>query len=60
MNCFFINFVSDSGYIHKAVLLQSGAHIIEEVQVFEQPQLVKSLKLSISKVHSEMDIYYII
>uniref|UniRef100_A0A3Q3R837 Sema domain-containing protein n=1 Tax=Monopterus albus TaxID=43700 RepID=A0A3Q3R837_MONAL len=41
--------LTESGYLHKAVLLQSGAHIIEEVQVFEQPQLVKSLKLSISK-----------
>ncbi|XP_037329287.2 semaphorin-4A isoform X1 [Pungitius pungitius] len=39
--------LTESGYLHKAVLLQSGAHIIEEVQVFEQPQLVKSLKLSI-------------
>ncbi|XP_034561082.1 semaphorin-4A isoform X1 [Notolabrus celidotus] len=39
--------LTESGYLHKAVLLQSGAHIIEEVQVFEQPQPVKSLKLSI-------------
>lgn len=48
---FLTNFLSESGYLHKAVLLQSGAHIIEEVQVFEQPQPVKSLKLSIPKVH---------
>ncbi|XP_040044846.2 semaphorin-4A [Gasterosteus aculeatus] len=41
--------LTESGYLHKAVLLQSGAHIIEEVQVFEQPQPVKSLKLSIPK-----------
>ncbi|KAM8767385.1 semaphorin-4A isoform 1-T2 [Acanthopagrus schlegelii] len=41
--------LTESGYIHKTVLLQSGAHIIEEVQVFEQPQPVKSLKLSTSK-----------
>ncbi|XP_068455240.1 semaphorin-4B isoform X2 [Clinocottus analis] len=41
--------LTESGYLHKSVLLQSGAHIIEEVQVFKQPQLVKSLKLSIPK-----------
>ncbi|KAM9307155.1 semaphorin-4A [Pholidichthys leucotaenia] len=41
--------LSESGYLHKAVLLQSGAHIVEEVQVFEQPQPVKSLKLSVPK-----------
>nr|XP_046273937.1 semaphorin-4A [Scatophagus argus]XP_046273938.1 semaphorin-4A [Scatophagus argus] len=41
--------LTESGYIHKAVLLQSGAHIIEEVQVFEHPQPIKSLKLSVSK-----------
>ncbi|KAK5854527.1 hypothetical protein PBY51_004713 [Eleginops maclovinus] len=41
--------LTDSGYLHKAVLLQSGAHIIEEVQVFEQPQPIKSLKLSTAK-----------
>uniref|UniRef100_A0A3Q4BB46 Sema domain-containing protein n=1 Tax=Mola mola TaxID=94237 RepID=A0A3Q4BB46_MOLML len=41
--------LTESGYIHKAVLLQGGAHIIEEVQVFKQPQIIKSLKLSTSK-----------
>ncbi|KAA8586096.1 hypothetical protein FQN60_007665, partial [Etheostoma spectabile] len=41
--------VKESGYLHKAVLLQSGAHLVEEIQVFEQPQPVKSLKLSIPK-----------
>ncbi|XP_069032777.1 semaphorin-4A isoform X2 [Embiotoca jacksoni] len=41
--------LTETGYLHKVVLLQSGAHIIEEVQVFEQPQPVKSMKLSISK-----------
>lgn len=45
--------VSESGYLQKVVLLQRGPHIIEEVQVFEQPQPVKSLKLSILKVHTE-------
>lgn len=41
--------LTESGYLQKVVLLQRGAHIIEEVQVFEQPQPVKSLKLSILK-----------
>ncbi|XP_053189732.1 semaphorin-4B isoform X2 [Scomber japonicus] len=41
--------LTESGYLHKVVLLQSGAHIIEEIQVFEKPQPVKSLKLSIPK-----------
>ncbi|XP_065327518.1 semaphorin-4A [Pelmatolapia mariae] len=41
--------LTESGYLHKAVLLLRGAHIIEEIQVFEQPQPVKSLKLSIPK-----------
>ncbi|XP_044191011.1 semaphorin-4A isoform X1 [Thunnus albacares] len=41
--------LTESGYLHKVVLLQSGTHIIEEVQVFEKPQPVKSLKLSIPK-----------
>ncbi|XP_041868195.1 semaphorin-4A [Melanotaenia boesemani] len=41
--------LTEAGQLHKAVLLQSGVHIIEEVQVFEQPQPVKNLKLSIPK-----------
>ncbi|XP_061122729.1 semaphorin-4A [Syngnathus typhle] len=41
--------LTESGYLHKAVLLQSGAHVVEEVQVFLKPQPVKSLKLSIPK-----------
>ncbi|XP_071355598.1 semaphorin-4A isoform X2 [Trachinotus anak] len=41
--------LTESGYLHKSVLLQTGTHIIEEVQVFEQPQPVKSLKLSVPK-----------
>ncbi|XP_039858572.1 semaphorin-4A isoform X1 [Simochromis diagramma] len=41
--------LTESGYLHKAVLLLRGAHIIEEIQVFEQPQPVRSLKLSIPK-----------
>lgn len=38
-----------SGYLHKVVLLQSGPHIIEEVQMFEKPQPVTSMKLSATK-----------
>ncbi|XP_063041589.1 semaphorin-4A isoform X2 [Engraulis encrasicolus] len=41
--------LTDVGYLHKTVLLDSGAHIIEEVQVFEYPQAVKNLLLSVSK-----------
>lgn len=41
--------LTDSGYLHKTVLLEGGAHIIEEVQVFRQPQPVKNLLLSMSK-----------
>ncbi|KAM9737205.1 semaphorin-4A [Menidia menidia] len=41
--------LTEAGLLHKAVLLQSGPHIIEEITVFEQVQPVKSLKLSIPK-----------
>ncbi|XP_055013254.1 semaphorin-4B isoform X2 [Boleophthalmus pectinirostris] len=35
-----------TGLIHKVVLLQTGPHIIEEIQVFKQPQTITSMKLS--------------
>ncbi|KAI1901433.1 hypothetical protein AGOR_G00034390 [Albula goreensis] len=41
--------LAESGFLHKVVLLDQGPHIIEEVQVFQQPQAVKNLLLSISK-----------
>ncbi|XP_026096693.1 semaphorin-4A-like isoform X2 [Carassius auratus] len=41
--------LTESGYLHKAVLLKNGAHIIEEIQVFHQPQPVKNLLLSVTK-----------
>lgn len=41
--------LTESGFLHKTVLLKKGAHIIEEIQVFRQPQMVKSLLLSVSK-----------
>ncbi|XP_068615986.1 semaphorin-4B-like, partial [Brachionichthys hirsutus] len=40
---------SESGYMHKAVLLRRGVHVVEEVQVFKQPQPVRSMKLSVAK-----------
>ncbi|KAK0133554.1 Semaphorin-4B [Merluccius polli] len=41
--------LTDAGYLHKAVLLEKGAHIIEEVQVFQKPQPIKNMQLSASK-----------
>uniref|UniRef100_A0A671NCX8 Semaphorin-4A-like n=1 Tax=Sinocyclocheilus anshuiensis TaxID=1608454 RepID=A0A671NCX8_9TELE len=41
--------LTESGYLHKAVLLKNRAHIIEEIQVFHQPQPVKNLLLSVTK-----------
>ncbi|KAB5517711.1 hypothetical protein PHYPO_G00170360 [Pangasianodon hypophthalmus] len=41
--------LTESGYLHKAVLLEGRAHIIEEIQVLRQPQRVKNLLLSVSK-----------
>ncbi|KFO32294.1 Semaphorin-4G [Fukomys damarensis] len=35
------------GWIHKAVVLASGMHIIEETQVFRQPQSVENLVISL-------------
>ncbi|KAG5271330.1 hypothetical protein AALO_G00178530 [Alosa alosa] len=40
--------LSESGYLHKVVLLKSGPHIIEEIQVFRSPQTVKNIILSAS------------
>ncbi|XP_016400057.1 semaphorin-4A-like isoform X1 [Sinocyclocheilus rhinocerous] len=41
--------LTESGFLHKAVLSENRAHIIEEIQVFHQPQPVKNLLLSVSK-----------
>ncbi|XP_029283507.1 semaphorin-4B-like [Cottoperca gobio] len=38
--------LTESGFLHKVVLLGRGAQVIEEIQVFTQPQLVKSIVLS--------------
>lgn len=41
--------LTESGYLHKVVLVQSGPFIIEEVQVFQRPQPVLSMQLSEAK-----------
>ncbi|KPP75675.1 hypothetical protein Z043_105060 [Scleropages formosus] len=41
--------LTESGFLHKTVLLDKGPHIIEEVQVFRNPQRVKNIFLSITK-----------
>ncbi|XP_042345768.1 semaphorin-4A-like [Plectropomus leopardus] len=41
--------LTESGFLHKVVLLERGVHFIEEIQVFAQPQVVKSIVLSSSK-----------
>ncbi|KAM9852017.1 semaphorin-4A [Aulostomus maculatus] len=41
--------LSESGFLHKVVLTDRGAQVIEEIQVFTQPQLIKNIVLSPSK-----------
>ncbi|XP_060937608.1 semaphorin-4A-like [Limanda limanda] len=41
--------LTESGFLHKMVFLDRGARFIEEIQVFTQPQLVKSIVLSSTK-----------
>ncbi|NWI11404.1 SEM4G protein, partial [Crypturellus soui] len=41
------------GWIHKAVVLDSGVHIIEELQVFREPQPVETLVIS----HAQRSLY---
>ncbi|KAM9282570.1 LOW QUALITY PROTEIN: semaphorin-4G [Cariama cristata] len=41
------------GWIHKAVVIGSGIHIVEEVQVFRDPQPVESLVIS----HAQRSLY---
>uniref|UniRef100_A0A3B4VE88 Semaphorin-4B-like n=1 Tax=Seriola dumerili TaxID=41447 RepID=A0A3B4VE88_SERDU len=41
--------LTESGFLHKVVLFDRGSRVIEEIQVFTQPQLVKSLALSSTK-----------
>uniref|UniRef100_A0A9J8A300 Sema domain-containing protein n=1 Tax=Cyprinus carpio carpio TaxID=630221 RepID=A0A9J8A300_CYPCA len=41
--------LTESGFLHKVVLLVKGPHIIEEIQIFKEPQTVKNILLSTSK-----------
>ncbi|XP_013877691.1 semaphorin-4A [Austrofundulus limnaeus] len=41
--------LTETGFLHKVVLLDQGPHVIEEIRVFTEPQLVQSLVLSSSK-----------
>ncbi|XP_048880474.1 semaphorin-4A-like [Brienomyrus brachyistius] len=41
--------LTESGFLHKVVLLEKGPHVIEETQVFKRPQSVKNVLLSITK-----------
>ncbi|XP_052473957.1 semaphorin-4A-like [Carassius gibelio] len=41
--------LTESGFLHKVVLLVKGPHIIEEIQIFKAPQTVKNILLSTSK-----------
>uniref|UniRef100_A0A8C3SSG1 Semaphorin 4A n=1 Tax=Chelydra serpentina TaxID=8475 RepID=A0A8C3SSG1_CHESE len=40
---------TDQGFLHKAVALASGAHIIEEIQLFKDPEPVQNLLFSPGK-----------
>ncbi|KAG8435355.1 hypothetical protein GDO86_013350 [Hymenochirus boettgeri] len=37
---------TDNGWIHKAVVIKSSVHIIEEIQVFKDPQPIENLVIS--------------
>ncbi|XP_043117219.1 semaphorin-4A isoform X2 [Puntigrus tetrazona] len=41
--------LTESGFLHKVVLLAKGPHVIEEIQIFKQPHTVKNILLSTSK-----------
>ncbi|XP_029359206.1 semaphorin-4A-like [Echeneis naucrates] len=41
--------LTESGFLHKVVLFDQGSQVIEEIQVFTKPQLVKSIVLSSTK-----------
>uniref|UniRef100_G3SX85 Sema domain-containing protein n=1 Tax=Loxodonta africana TaxID=9785 RepID=G3SX85_LOXAF len=42
-------FNASDGWIHKAVVLGSGMHIIEEIQVLREPQSVENLVISLTQ-----------
>ena len=41
---------SDEGWLHKAVEIEGQLHIIEELQLFEEPQPVTALLISAKQV----------
>ncbi|XP_041843014.1 semaphorin-4B-like [Melanotaenia boesemani] len=41
--------LTESGFLHKVALFDQGARVIEEIQVFTQPQLIKNIIFSSSK-----------
>lgn len=41
---------SDEGWLHKAVEIEGQLHIIEELQLFEEPQPVNALLISAKQV----------
>ncbi|MBN3300343.1 SEM4A protein, partial [Amia calva] len=41
--------LTETGFLHKAVLLSGGPHIIEEIQLFKEPQAVENIVLSVKK-----------
>ncbi|TSK72161.1 Semaphorin-4D [Bagarius yarrelli] len=40
---------TDKGFLHKSVVFEGGSHIIEEIQLLENPQPIKTLLLSTKK-----------
>lgn len=53
-------FSSESGFLHKVVLLVKGPHIIEEIQIFKEPQTVKNILLSTSKVFLSLFVFFLL
>ncbi|KAM6995523.1 semaphorin-4A-like [Tautogolabrus adspersus] len=41
--------LTESGFLHKVIMFDGGARVVEEIQVFTEPQPVKSLVLSSEK-----------
>lgn len=56
-NCLFnvCSRLTGNGWIHKAVVIGSMVHIIEEIQVFKAPQPVENLVISKKQVHVASD-----
>lgn len=41
-----LSFLADDGWLHRAVDINGEMHIIEELQLFDQPQPIESLVIS--------------